>query len=183
MSLTFDEYGRPFIILREQGAKQRIKGIAAQRVIQNYLLQANILAALTVTNLLKTSLGPKGLDKILINQDGEVSISNDGATIMKKMQVEHQVAKLLVELSQSQDDEIGDGTTGVVVLCGCLLEQVPNIYIQALTLLDKGIHPIKISDGFEYVFYEVENRRVIQLANIWRQFQIELLFQEKIMKH
>ena len=65
-----------------------------------------------------------GMDKMLVSQDGEVTITNDGATIMKNMQVEHQVAKLMVELSQSQDDEVGDGTTGVVVLAGAMLEKV-----------------------------------------------------------
>ena len=83
-----------------------------------------------------------GLDKILVSPDGEVTVTNDGATILKQMEVQHQIAKLLVELSESQDDEIGDGTTGVVVLAGSLLEQ-------AESLLDRGIHPIRISDGFE----------------------------------
>lgn len=91
---------------------------------------------------MKTSLGPKGLDKILISPDGDITITNDGATILKKIQIEHEVAKLLVDLSQSQDDEIGDGTTGVVVLAGALLEQ-------AEALLDRGIHPIKIADGYQ----------------------------------
>lgn len=91
---------------------------------------------------MKTSLGPKGMDKMLVSPDGEVVVSNDGATIMEQMEVEHQTAKLLVELSKSQDNEIGDGTTGVVVLAGALLEQ-------AQLLLDKGIHPLKIADGFE----------------------------------
>lgn len=72
------------------------------------------MAARHVANTLKTSLGPCGLDKMLVNPDGEVTITNDGATIMKSMDVEHHIAKLMVELSQSQDDEIGDGTTGVV---------------------------------------------------------------------
>lgn len=91
---------------------------------------------------MKTSLGPKGLDKILIGSDGEVTITNDGATILRGIQAEHQIAKLLVELSQSQDDEIGDGTTGVVVLAGALLEQAEE-------LLDRGIHPGRIAQGFE----------------------------------
>ena len=82
------------------------------------------------------------MDKMLVSQDGDVCVTNDGATIMKNMQVEHQAAKLLVELSQSQDDEIGDGTTGVVVLAGALLEK-------AVPLLDKGIHPVKFADGYE----------------------------------
>ncbi|KAJ1507496.1 T-complex protein 1 subunit epsilon, partial [Coelomomyces lativittatus] len=129
-----DEYGRPFIILREQEKKQRLKGIEAQK--------SHILAAKAVTNIVKTSLGPRGLDKILVSPDGDITITNDGATILTEMQVEHQIAKLMVELSKSQDDEIGDGTTGVVVFAGALLEQ-------AEILLDKGIHPIRISDGYE----------------------------------
>ncbi|KAI8906370.1 chaperonin Cpn60/TCP-1 family [Gorgonomyces haynaldii] len=128
-----DEYGRPFIIVRDQG-KTRVKGLEAQK--------SHILAAKAVTNIVKTSLGPRGLDKILISPDGDITVTNDGATILQEMEVEHQIAKLLVSLSKSQDDEIGDGTTGVVVLAGALLEQAEK-------LLDKGIHPIRISDGFE----------------------------------
>jgi T-complex protein 1 subunit epsilon len=79
---------------------------------------------------------------MMVSPDGEVTITNDGATILDKMDVQHQVAKLLVDLSQSQDDEIGDGTTGVTVLAGALLEQAEK-------LLDKGLHPVRISEGFE----------------------------------
>ncbi|KAG0258173.1 T-complex protein 1 subunit epsilon [Actinomortierella ambigua] len=129
-----DEYGRPFIILREQQKKSRISGLEAQK--------AHILAAKTVANILKTSLGPRGLDKILISPDGDITVTNDGATILDQMDVHHQIAKLLVQLSKSQDDEIGDGTTGVVVMAGALLEQAEH-------LLDRGIHPIRIADGFE----------------------------------
>ncbi|RKP09462.1 chaperonin Cpn60/TCP-1 family [Thamnocephalis sphaerospora] len=129
-----DEYGRPFIIVREQQKKSRLSGLEAQK--------SHILAAKTVANIIRTSLGPRGLDKILISPDGEIIITNDGATILSQMEVEHQVAKLLVQLSKSQDDEIGDGTTGVVVLAGALLEQAEQ-------LLDRGIHPIRIADGFE----------------------------------
>lgn len=74
--------------------------------------QSHILAAKTVASTLRTSLGPKGLDKLLVSPDGDVTITNDGRTILEKMDVEHEVAKLLVQLSMSQDDEIGDGTTG-----------------------------------------------------------------------
>lgn len=91
---------------------------------------------------LQNSLINLGLDKILISPDGEITVTNDGATILAQMEVQHEIAKLLVQLSRSQDDEIGDGTTGVVVLAGALLEQ-------AEILLDKGIHPIRIADGFE----------------------------------
>ncbi|KAG1805939.1 chaperonin Cpn60/TCP-1 family [Suillus subaureus] len=129
-----DEYGRPFIILREQGRKTRTHGVEA--------IKSHILAARTVANIIRTSLGPRGLDKILISPDGEITVTNDGATILGQMEVEHQIAKLLVQLSKSQDDEIGDGTTGVVVLAGALLEQSED-------LLDRGIHPIRIADGFD----------------------------------
>jgi len=134
MSLVFDEYGRPFIIMREQEKRERLKGLEAQK--------ANILAARTVSNVLRSSLGPKGMDKMLVSPDGEVTITNDGATILDQMDVQHQIARLMVELSQSQDMEIGDGTTGVVVLAGALLEQAEK-------LLMKGIHAVRIADGFE----------------------------------
>lgn len=134
MSLVFDEHGRPFIIVREQEKKKRLIGLEAQK--------AHILAAKAVCSIMKTSLGPKGMDKIMVSPDGELTITNDGATILKNIKVDHQVAKLLVELSQAQDDEIGDGTTGVVVLAGSLLEQ-------AESLLERGIHPTRISDGYE----------------------------------
>ncbi|KAL7063769.1 hypothetical protein AAHC03_04844 [Spirometra sp. Aus1] len=132
--LAFDEYGRPFIIIRDQEKKKRLTGIQAHK--------SHILAAKTVACTLKTSLGPKGLDKLLVSPDGDVTVTNDGRTILEKMDVEHEIAKLLVQLSRSQDDEIGDGTTGVVVLAGALLEQ-------AEALLDRGIHPIRIADGYE----------------------------------
>merc|ERR1712110_1346208 len=125
-NLAFDEYGRPFLILRDQDKQSRLTGKDA--------IQSHILAARCVANTLKTSLGPKGLDKLMVSPDNDITITNDGPTILQKMDVEHQIAKLMVQLSQSQDDEIGDGTTGVVVLCGALLEQ-------AETLIDKGITP------------------------------------------
>ncbi|XP_068621804.1 T-complex protein 1 subunit epsilon [Battus philenor] len=133
-TVAFDEFGRPFIILRDQEKQKRLTGIDA--------LKSHIQAAQQIATILRTSLGPRGLDKMMVSQDGEVTVTNDGATILKLMDVEHQIGKLMVQLSQSQDDEIGDGTTGVVVLAGALLEQ-------ASILLDKGIHPIRIADGFE----------------------------------
>ncbi|KAI5950543.1 CCT5 [Candida margitis] len=129
-----DEMGRPFIIVRDQGKKQRKHGIDATK--------SHILAARSVAKIVKSSLGPRGLDKILISQDGDITITNDGATILSQMDLDNQIAKLLVELSRSQDDEIGDGTTGVVVLASALLDQ-------ALELIEKGIHPIKIANGFD----------------------------------
>ncbi|XP_073411822.1 T-complex protein 1 subunit epsilon isoform X1 [Dendrobates tinctorius] len=133
-TLAFDEYGRPFIIIKDQDRKSRVSGLDA--------LKSHIMAAKAVANTLRTSLGPNGLDKMMVDQDGHVTITNDGATILGMMDVDHQIAKLMVELSKSQDDEIGDGTTGVVVLAGALLEQAEQ-------LLDRGIHPIRIADGYE----------------------------------
>lgn len=140
--MMYDEFGRPFIILREQGKQKRLKGIDAHK--------ANIAAARAVTSIMythrevdtrgqlsslyccrKSSLGPKGMDKMLVSPDGDVTVTNDGATILEKMDVQHEIAKLLVELSKSQDEEIGDGTTGVVVLAGALLAEAEK-------LLDKG---------------------------------------------
>ncbi|KAL9024526.1 MAG: hypothetical protein Q9196_006455 [Gyalolechia fulgens] len=129
-----DEQGRPFIVVRDQGKKKRQHG--------NEAVKSHILAARTVASLVRTSLGPRGLDKILISPDGDITVTNDGATILSQMEISNHVAKLLVELSKSQDDEIGDGTTGVVVLAGALLEQ-------AADLIDKGIHPIRIADGYD----------------------------------
>lgn len=132
--LIFDEFGQPFIVMREQDKQKRLTGTEA--------VKSHILAARAVANTLRTSLGPRGLDKMMVSPDGEVCITNDGATIMDKMDVQHHVAKLMVELSKSQDAEIGDGTTGVVVLAGALLEEAER-------LIDHGIHPIKIADGFD----------------------------------
>ncbi|KAI5285723.1 T-complex protein 1 subunit epsilon [Ascosphaera aggregata] len=120
--------------LPSQGKKKRQSG--------NDAVKNHILAAKTVASLVKTSLGPRGLDKILISPDGDITVTNDGATILSQMEITNHVAKLLVELSKSQDEEIGDGTTGVVVLAGALLEQ-------AADLIDKGIHPIRIADGYD----------------------------------
>eukprot|EP01120_Amphizonella_sp_Union-15-10_P001605 TRINITY_DN11761_c0_g1_i1.p1 TRINITY_DN11761_c0_g1~~TRINITY_DN11761_c0_g1_i1.p1 ORF type:complete len:535 (+),score=130.19 TRINITY_DN11761_c0_g1_i1:66-1670(+) len=132
--LTFDDYGRPFIILREQTQKERVTGLEAQK--------QHILAGIEVAKIMRTSLGPKGMDKIMISSDGDVTITNDGATILDNMEVSDQIAKLMVELSKSQDDEIGDGTTGVVVLAGALLEHAGH-------LLEKGIPPLRIANGYE----------------------------------
>lgn len=119
---------------RFAGRKTRSHGLEA--------IKSHILAARAVAQIMRTSLGPRGLDKILVSSDGDINVTNDGATILGGMELEHQIAKLMVKLSKSQDDEIGDGTTGVVVLAGALLEQ-------AESLLDRGIHPIRIADGFD----------------------------------
>jgi len=91
--------------------------------------------------MLKTSLGPRGLDKMLVDSFGDVTVTNDGVTIVKEMEVNHPAAKLLVEVAKAQDAEVGDGTTTAVVLAGTLLEKAEG-------LLDQNIHPSIIIDGY-----------------------------------
>jgi len=102
---------------------------------------SNILAARAVADAVRTSLGPKGMDKMIQDPKGEVIISNDGATILEKMKLAHPTAKMMVELSKAQDVEAGDGTTSVVVLAGALLKAAED-------LLSKGIHPQTITEAF-----------------------------------
>ncbi len=101
----------------------------------------NIIAAKAVADVVRTSLGPRGMDKMIQDSKGHVLITNDGATILKQMEVVHPTAKMLVEISKAQDIEAGDGTTSVVVIAGALLKACQE-------LLAKGIHPSAISDGF-----------------------------------
>uniref|UniRef100_A0AAQ5ZA62 T-complex protein 1 subunit delta n=1 Tax=Amphiprion ocellaris TaxID=80972 RepID=A0AAQ5ZA62_AMPOC len=103
---------------------------------------SNISAAKAVADAIRTSLGPKGMDKMIQDEKGDVTITNDGATILKQMQVLHPAAKMLVELSKAQDIEAGDGTTSVVVIAGALLDACSK-------LLQKGIHPTIISESFQ----------------------------------
>lgn len=105
-------------------------------------LHNNILAARTLAEMLRSSLGPRGLDKMLIDSFGDVTITNDGATIVKEMEIQHPAAKLLVEAAKAQDAEVGDGTTSAVVLAGTLLEK-------AEALLEQNIHPTIIIEGFK----------------------------------
>ena len=161
--IAFDEYGQPFIILKDQSTKSRMSGLEAQK--------SHILAARSVAQCLRSSLGPKGLDKILVSPDGEITVTNDGATILQKMDVDHQIAKLMVQLSKSQDEEIGDGTTGVVVLAGALLEQAEQ-------LLERGIHPIRISDGYE----KAARVAVDHLDSIADSFPVDKLDREPLIK-
>lgn len=107
----------------------------------NDVRTSNIVAAKAVADAVRTSLGPKGMDKMIQNERGEVLISNDGATILQQMEVFHPTARMLVEISKSQDVEAGDGTTSVVVLAGALLQACTG-------LLEKGIHPTRIAECF-----------------------------------
>ena len=120
------------VVLLKDGASQT-KGRDAQR--------NNISAAKIIAEIVHTSLGPRGMDKMLVDSLGDVTITNDGATILKEIDVQHPAAKMLVEISKSTDNEVGDGTTSVVVLAGALLEH-------AESLLEQEVHPTIIVDGY-----------------------------------
>jgi thermosome len=123
--------GQPILILPEGTLRSR--GKDAQRM--------NISAARAVADTVRTTLGPKGMDKMLVDSIGDVVITNDGATILNEMQIEHPSAKMMVEVAKTQDDAVGDGTTTAVVLAGELLKKAED-------LLDQEIHPTVITKGF-----------------------------------
>ncbi len=123
--------GTPILILRE--GTQRTTGKDAQRV--------NIMAARTIAESVRSTLGPRGMDKMLVDSLGDVVITNDGVTILKEIDVEHPAAKMVIEVAKTQEDEVGDGTTTAVVLAGELLKRAEE-------LLDQGIHPTLIARGY-----------------------------------
>ncbi|KAF6245422.1 thermosome subunit beta [Nitrosopumilus sp. b2] len=122
----------PVLVLKESALQQ--KGKDAQ--------QNNIAAAKLVAELVKTSLGPRGLDKMLVDSLGDVTITNDGATILKEIDVQHPAAKMMVEISKTVDNEVGDGTTSSVVFGGTLLAKAEE-------LLKKDVHSSTIVDGYQ----------------------------------
>ncbi len=124
-------YGVPVLILKE----------GTQRTTGRDALRSNIMAARALAEVLKSSLGPRGLDKMLVDSFGDITVTNDGATIVKEMEVQHPAAKLLVEVAKAQDAEVGDGTTTAVVLAGTLLEKAEE-------LLDQNIHPTLVIEGY-----------------------------------
>ena len=124
-------YSVPVLILKE----------GSQRTVGKDALRANIMAARALAEVLKTSLGPRGLDKMLVDSFGDITVTNDGATIVKEMEVQHPAAKLLVEVAKAQDAEVGDGTTSAVVFAGTLLEKAEE-------LLEQNIHPTVIIEGY-----------------------------------
>merc|ERR1719160_672763 len=107
----------------------------------------NILAVTALANIVKTSLGPQGLDKMLVDDIGDVTITNDGATILKQLEVEHPAAKVLVDLANLQDTEVGDGTTSVVIVASELLKR-------ANELVKNNIHPTTIISGYRLAMRE-----------------------------
>jgi len=122
----------PILILKE--GHKRETGKEAQR--------RNITAAKAVALALRTTLGPKGMDKMLVDGTGDVVITNDGATILREMDIEHPVAKMIVEVARAQEDEVGDGTTTAVVIAGGLLENAEE-------LINNGVHPTVIVQGYK----------------------------------
>ncbi|NYT07342.1 MAG: thermosome subunit [Methanomicrobiales archaeon] len=123
--------GQPIIILREN--VERNRGLEAQR--------SNIAAAKAIASAVRTTLGPRGMDKMLVSGTGDVTITNDGATILTDIAVQHPGAKMVIEVARAQDDEVGDGTTTAVVLVGALMEQAEHLLIQK-------IHPTIIAQGY-----------------------------------
>ena len=123
--------GTPVLILKE--GTQRTVGRDAQRM--------NIMAARVIAEAVRSTLGPKGMDKMLVDSLGDITITNDGVTILKEMDVEHPAAKMIIEVAKTQDNEVGDGTTTAVVLAGELLKKAEE-------LLDQDIHPSVIARGY-----------------------------------
>ncbi len=131
MAYLTTQAGQPVLILKEGTARRR--GREAQR--------NNIMAARIISEVLRTTLGPRGMDKMLIDSLGDITITNDGAAILDEVEVEHPAAKMMVEVAKTQDDMVGDGTTTAVVLAGELLRRAEE-------LLDQNIHPTVIVSGY-----------------------------------
>ena len=126
---------------RTAGQPAYYSGNRAQRTRSRDAQSINILAGKAVANAVRSTLGPKGMDKMLVDSLGDIVITNDGATILKEMDIEHPAAKMVVEVSKTQDDEVGDGTTTAAVLTGELLTKAEE-------LMNKGIHPTVITSGY-----------------------------------
>jgi thermosome len=141
--LTTTGSGQPVLILKEGTTRSR--GKEAQR--------NNIMAAQVIGEVLKTTLGPRGMDKMLVDSLGDITITNDGAAILKEIDVEHPAAKMMVEIAKTQDDMVGDGTTTAVVLASELLKKAEE-------LLDQNIHPIILVSG-----YRKASQKAIEVMN------------------
>ena len=124
-----------------------------QRTIGRDAQRTNILAAKLVAETVRTTLGPKGMDKMIVDSLGDVTITNDGVTILEEMQIEHPAAKMLVEVAKTQEDEVGDGTTTAVVLAGELLKNAER-------LLEQEVHPTVIAKG-----YQIAGEQAMKILN------------------
>ena len=117
--------------------------IGGERITGQDLRQQNVTAVMSIANVVKSSLGPVGLDKMLVDNIGDVTVSNDGATILRLLDVEHPAAKILVDLAQQQDEDVGDGTTSVVILAAELLKRAND-------LIRSGLHPTTVIGGYRW---------------------------------
>ncbi len=135
--MTTEPMGIPVLILKE----------GTQRTAGRDALRANIMAVRAIAETLRTTYGPRGMDKMLVDSLGDVTITNDGATILDKMDVQHPAAKMLVQIAKGQDEEVGDGTKTAVILAGELVRE-------AESLLEKNIHPTIIVSGFKKAMEE-----------------------------
>ncbi|MDH5419246.1 MAG: thermosome subunit beta [Candidatus Bathyarchaeota archaeon] len=131
MRLSSELAGTPVLILREGASRSR--GREAQH--------GNIMAARIVAEAVKSALGPKGMDKMLVDSFGDVTITSDGRTVLDEMDIQHPAAKMMVEVAKTQDDEVGDGTTTAVIIAGELLGKAED-------LIEKNVHPTVIIDGY-----------------------------------
>jgi len=123
---------QPVIVLKEGTSREKGKGARSN----------NIMAAIAISDAVKSTLGPKGMDKMLVDSMGDVVVTNDGATLLKEIDVEHPAAKMIVEVAKAQDEECGDGTTSAVVFTGELLKSAGE-------MIDQNIHPTVISSGYK----------------------------------
>jgi len=124
--------GQPILVLKEGTTQSRGRRAQAN----------NIMAATLIADIVKTSFGPKGMDKMLVDSTGDMKVTSDGATILKEIDVQHPAAKAMVEIAKATDNEVGDGTTSSVILAGALLDK-------ARELIEKGVHPTVITDGYK----------------------------------
>jgi len=148
---------KPVYVMPEDA--QRIMGKDAQR--------NNILAARVLAETVKTTLGPKGMDKMLVDRAGNIIVTNDGVTILEEMEIEHPAAKMIVEVAKTQEQEVGDGTTTAVMLAGKLLENAEK-------LLDKKVHPAIITRG-----YRLASQKALEVIN---QLAVEISSEEDLLK-
>src|SRR5205807_9399466 len=141
--------GQQYLILPE-GAS-RLLGRDAQRT--------NIAVAYAVAGVVKTTLGPKGMDKMLVSELGDIVITNDGATILEEMNVEHPIARIMVEIAKTQDKEVGDGTTTAVIMAGELLKA-------SGILIEQGVHPTTIVKGYKMAAEKAKDILVEYSSNL-----------------
>ena len=145
--------------------------IAGERVSGQEVRTQNVTAALSVANVVKSSLGPVGLDKMLVDDLGEVTITNDGATILDQLEVEHPAAKVLVQLSEMQDKEVGDGTTSVVILAAELLKRGNE-------LIKDSIHATSVMAGFRLAMKEsikfIRDQMVVKTDKLGRDIAFQI---------